>query len=140
MMSKDNTKNMAILDKQDERVIGNPREVKLFEDATEMLDKESRRGEWKFSSYLSEALFVKNLYSTRKVPLQYIGMVNVTVNIGFIQDLISNSGLFSEEDFLVLVHLNEMSSFSENLPLNRLIRRLERNNERLPKQDYFLRI
>lgn len=67
-------------------------------------------------------------------------MVNVTVNIGFIQDLISNSGLFSEEDFLVLVHLNEMSSFSENLPLNRLIRRLERNNERLPKQDYFLRI
>ena len=83
---------------------------------------------------------MKNLYSTRKVPLQYIGMVNVTVNIGFIQDLISNSGLFSEEDFLVLVHLNEMSSFSENLPLNRLIRRLERNNERLPKQDYFLRI
>lgn len=44
-MSKDNTKNVAILDKQDERVIGNPLEVKLFEDATEMLDKESRRGE-----------------------------------------------------------------------------------------------
>ncbi|WP_125767605.1 sensor histidine kinase [Lapidilactobacillus wuchangensis] len=74
------------------------------------IKNDSEEGAWFFDKTSHKAVFVHNLFDTRKLIMRPIGVLVFTVDLNYIDDFMRDSGIFSNEDFLVIS--NEEQSYS----------------------------
>ena len=63
-------------------------------------------GKWVFNDSLSEAYFVKNIYSTRIRETKRLATAIIPVSLRFIREFFKETGLYSKDDFYLLKFIN----------------------------------
>jgi len=111
--------SLIILNQRDEYMVGTIYDKSDFfqnmslEEIAALVKAKPRHGVWMFDRDLNEAIYVHSIYNTRDNQMKNIGTAIIKVNISFIQEILDNSGVFTDADFFVL----EMDGqyFSTNL-------------------------
>jgi len=67
-------------------------------------------GKWFFNDSLSEAYFVKNIYSTRIRETKKLATAIIPVSLRFIREFFEETGIYSKDDFVVLNYEGQYAS------------------------------
>lgn len=73
-----------------------------LEEILDKLPQDSKQGKWFFKKDLSQGLFIQNIFNTKWMTLDRIGILVVFVNTNFIQTAIEEVDYFRDEDFYFL--------------------------------------
>ncbi|KRN18397.1 cache domain-containing sensor histidine kinase [Lacticaseibacillus camelliae] len=75
---------------------------------------DSKKAKWIFGPD-NKAVYVHNLFDTHDLSMKHIGTVVFTIDLSFIQQFMSDSGLFSRQDFIVIKRDNQYYLTKPNL-------------------------
>lgn len=116
LADKKHVRDLVMLNQNNECLSGNIYnkenyfQNRTLEEITGIIPEGSRQGIWLFEKGLEEGLYIQNIFSTRNNMLKRIGMVLITVNTSFIQEIFDSSGIFTGNDFFVLEQHGEYYS------------------------------
>lgn len=108
LVNKNNVIDTMILDLNNKKIVGTDSNFlgtfnkKQFNSIIKKFPQNSRDGHWFIKKNLQSGLFIQNLYDTRSGSLKRVGRLVVNTNLTFINDFIKDSGIFSNNDFLVM--------------------------------------
>lgn len=121
LVNKQNIKNVLIYNTNLNRITGKLvdqnsafQEVRIAEEVAK-LPKDDRIGKWYFDKNMQEAIYVRNLFSTRESVNNRVGMMAIYLNMTFVQELLDESSIFSEKDYLVLKNDQQFSTTNSTL-------------------------
>lgn len=103
----------VLFDNQQQPILGNQDELDQYiknykiTDYLHAVKGDSQQGAWFFDRKSSKAVFIHNIFDTRKLIMRQIGTIIFTVDLSFVGDFMSDSGNFSTQDFIVLSHKDQ---------------------------------
>lgn len=103
LVNKQNIKNVLIYNTNLNRITGKLvdqnsafQEVRIAEEVAK-LPKDDRIGKWYFDKNMQEAIYVRNLFSTRESVNNRVGMMAIYLNMTFVQELLDSLQFFQKK-------------------------------------------
>ncbi|KAF1299607.1 hypothetical protein BAU15_02890 [Enterococcus sp. JM4C] len=121
LVNKQNIKRVLIFDDSLANVSGNIISGEsTFQDFSiyntiKALPADDTIGEWFLDENVQEAIYVRNLFSTRHSVNERIGVMVAYLNLNFVDDLLADASLFSSDDYLTLAYQEQISSTNYEL-------------------------
>ncbi|WP_261806728.1 sensor histidine kinase [Lapidilactobacillus luobeiensis] len=113
LIANSRVNSWILFDKNQQVILGNRNELDHYIDGYQTADylksvkKDMQRGVWFFDKTGSKAVYIHNVFDTRKMIMRQLGTVIFTVDLAFIRDYMSDTGIFSNQDFVVLTHAQQ---------------------------------